>query len=118
MPRQLCLKMASTNVRRRISAQVSVTRRRPSSSRHAGDHAKARGRVEAEHIGSAPGAVQEVGIDKSREDRFKLGRFQSPQLAGLFRGDAEMRRLLELLANELDPITNSAGAVGLSRGGD
>jgi hypothetical protein len=28
------------------------------------------GRVEAEHIGSAPGAVQEVGIDKSREDRF------------------------------------------------
>jgi len=29
-----------------------------------------------------------------------------------------MRRLLELLANELDPISNSAGAVGLSRGGD
>ena len=77
-----------------------------------------RGRVEAEHVRSASGAVQEVGIDKGREYRFKLGRFQSPQPAGLFSGDAQMRRLLELLANELDPVTNSAGAVGVGRGGD
>ena len=77
-----------------------------------------RGRVEAEHIRSAPGAVQKVGIDEGREDRFYLGLFQSPQPAGLFRGDAELRRLLELLANELDPISNSAGAVGWGRGGD
>ena len=76
------------------------------------------GRVEAELVGSAPVAVQEVGINKGRKDRFYLGRFQSPQSAGLFRGDAQVRRLLELLANELDPITNPAGAVGLSRGGD
>ena len=76
------------------------------------------GRVEAELISPAPVAVQEVGIDKGREDRFKLGRFQSPQPAGLFRSDAKVRRLLELLANELDPITNPAGAVGMSRGGD
>jgi hypothetical protein len=76
------------------------------------------GRVEAELISPAPVAVQEVGIDKGREDRFKLGRFQSPQSAGLFRGDAKVRRLLELLANELDPITNPAGAVGVGRGGD
>jgi hypothetical protein len=59
-----------------------------------------------------------VGIDESREDRIELGRFKSPQSAGLFRGDAKTRRLLELLANELDPITDSAGAVGLSRGDD
>ena len=77
-----------------------------------------RGRVEAELVGSAPVAVQEVGIDEGREDRFKLGRFQSPQSAGLFHGNAQVTRLLELLANELDPITNPAGAVGLSRGGD
>ena len=74
--------------------------------------------VEAEHIRSAPGAVQKVGIDKGREDRFNLGRFQSPQPAGLFRSDAQMWRLLELLANELDPVTYSAGAAGLGRGGD
>ena len=77
-----------------------------------------RGRVEAEHVRSAPGAVQKAGINKGRENRVKLGLFQSPQPAGLFRGDAEVRRLLELLANELDPISNPAGAVGLSRGGD
>jgi hypothetical protein len=59
-----------------------------------------------------------VGIDEGREYRFQLGRFQSPQSAGLFRGDAQVWRLLELAANELDPIANSAGAVGLSRGGD
>jgi hypothetical protein len=58
-----------------------------------------------------------VGIDKGREDRFNLGRFQSPQPAGLFRSDAQMWRLQELLANELDPISDSAGAGGLSRGG-
>jgi hypothetical protein len=79
---------------------------------------RARGGVEAERIGSAPGAVEEVGVNEGRENRFNLGPFQSPQPAGLFRGDAEVRRLLELLANELDPITDSAGAVGLSRGGD
>ena len=77
-----------------------------------------RGRVEAEHVRSAPGAVQKAGINKGRENRFKLGLFQSPQPAGLFRGDAEVRRLLELLANELDPVTYSAGAAGLGRGGD
>jgi hypothetical protein len=77
-----------------------------------------RGGVEAERIGSAPGAVKEVGIDEGRENRFKLGRFQSPQLAGLFRGDAQVWRLPELLTNELDPIADSAGAVGLSRVGD
>jgi hypothetical protein len=104
--------MASTSVRRRISAQVSVTRRCPS------NRAIGKGGVEAELISPAPIAVQEVGIDKGREYRIKLGRFQSPQSAGLFRGDAKMRRLLELLANKLDPITNPAGAVGLSRGGD
>jgi hypothetical protein len=46
-----------------------------------------------------------VGIDEGREYRFNLDRFQSPQLAGLFRSDAEMWRLLELLANKLDPVT-------------
>jgi hypothetical protein len=76
------------------------------------------GRVGTELISPAPVAVQEVGIDEGREDRFKLGRFESPQSAGLFRGDAQMWRLRELVANELDPITNPAGAVGLSRGGD
>lgn len=75
------------------------------------------GWVEAEHIGSAPGTVQKVGIDKGREDRFNLGLFQSPQPAGLFRSDAQMWRLLELLANKLDPISDSAGAGGLRRGG-
>jgi hypothetical protein len=59
-----------------------------------------------------------VGIDEGREHRFKLGRFKSPQPAGLFRSHTQVWRLLELLANELDPISNSAGAVGLSRGGD
>jgi hypothetical protein len=33
------------------------------------------GGVEAERIGSAPGAVKEVGIDEGRENRFNLGRF-------------------------------------------
>ncbi len=73
---------------------------------------------EAELVSPASVAVQEVGIDEGREDRFKLGRFQSPQSAGLFRGHAQVRRLPELLANKLDPITNPAGAVGLSRGDD
>ena len=77
-----------------------------------------RGRVEAERIRPAPGAVQEVGIDEGREYRFQIGRFQSPQPAGLFRSDAQVWRLLELLANELDPVTYSAGAAGLGRGGD
>jgi hypothetical protein len=77
-----------------------------------------RGRVEAERISPASGAVQEVGIDEGREYRFNLDRFQSPQPAGLFRSDAEMWRLLELLANKLDPVTYPAGAVGMGRGGD
>ena len=76
-----------------------------------------RGRVEAERISPASGAVQEVGIDEGREYRFNLDRFQSPQPAGLFRSDAQMWRLLELLANKLDPISDSAGAGGLRRGG-
>ena len=80
------------------------------SGHHPKSSGRGRGRVEAERIRSASGAVQEVGIDKGRKYRVDLGRFQSPQSAGLFRGDAKMRRLLELLANELDPITNSAGA--------
>jgi hypothetical protein len=61
--------MASTKARLRISAQVSVTRRRPSI------RAIGSGGVEAELVGPAPVAVQEVGIDKGREYRFKLGRF-------------------------------------------
>jgi hypothetical protein len=96
--------MASTNVRREISAQVGLMLEHPSTG------AIGNGRIEAELIGSASVAVQEVGIDKSREDRFNLGRFQSPQPAGLFRSHAQVWRVLELLANDLDPITNPAGA--------
>jgi hypothetical protein len=59
-----------------------------------------------------------VGINKGREYRVNLGRFESPQPAGLFRSDAQVWRLLELLANELDPIPDSAGAVVMGRGGD
>jgi hypothetical protein len=59
-----------------------------------------------------------VGIDEGREYRFSLDRFHSPQPAGLFRSDAQLWRLLELLANKLDPVTYPAGAVGMGRGGD
>jgi hypothetical protein len=59
-----------------------------------------------------------VGIDEGRENRINLGHFQSPQPAGLFRSHAQLRGLLELLANELDPFTHAAGADGVCRGGD
>ena len=74
-------------------------------------------RVGAERIRSAPVAVQKVGINEGREHRFQLGRFQSPQPAGLFRSDAQVWRVPELLANELDPFVYSAGAARMGHVG-
>ena len=54
-----------------------------------------------------------MGIDKGGEDRLELGRFQSPELAGLFRGDRQMGCLLKLLTNEGNPFAHTAGAVSL-----